>query len=76
MWGRKRRAARDRQRSIAAFDTGQAQAIRREAVREMAELKAQQAEVESLARKLNRRRALNHFGQDVQITFTPRGGHT
>lgn len=74
MWGRKRRAAQERQRRIAAADTGQAQAIRREAEQELVELQAQQVEVESLARKLNRRRVQNHFGEQLTLTFNPRGG--
>ena len=56
-------------------DTGQARAIRAEAQRELAELRAQQDEVESIARRLERRRKQNHFGRDLSVTFRPKGGH-
>lgn len=76
MWDRKRRAALEVQRRDVATDTGQAQAIRAEAVQEKREVAQQAYEVESIARRLNRRRAQNHFGTDIQMTFTPRGRHT
>lgn len=56
-------------------DTGEAREYRAEAERELAVLQAQAFEVESLTRKLQRRRLQNHFGRDISVTFRPRGGH-
>lgn len=69
MWPRKRKTV------IVPDDTGQAQEYREEARRELAELRAQSAEVDSITRKLQRRREQNHFGRDIQITFTRRAGY-
>lgn len=71
MWGRKRRP-------VVPDDTGEAMIIRGEAARDRAEVHAQQSEVDSLARRLERRRQLNHFGEDLRISFAPRhwGGRT
>lgn len=55
-------------------DTGEAKVIRAEAEAELVELAAQADEVESMVRKLERRRRQNHFGRDISITFRPKGG--
>ncbi|MBK0420145.1 hypothetical protein JD276_13995 [Leucobacter sp. CSA1] len=54
-------------------DTGEAQVIRQEAQNEMYELNLQAGEVDSIMRKLVRRREQNHFGRDLSVTFRPRG---
>lgn len=60
---------------IVPDDTGEAKVIRAEARRELEVLEAQAGEVESMVRKLERRRQQNHFGRDISITFRPKGGH-
>lgn len=50
-----------------------AQKMRDEATNEMWELKLQKSEVTSLLRKLARRRELNHFGEELTVSFRPRG---
>jgi len=52
----------------------QAQQLRDEASQEMLELQIQKYEVSSLVRKLARRRELNHFGEDISVSFTRREG--
>lgn len=53
-------------------DLDQARNIKREAAKDMSQLKRQAPYVSRLAARLIERRELNHFGDDVQITFTPR----
>ena len=74
MWGRKRRSVREHESRAVAADTGQAQAIRAATVEEKRELEQQRIEIESNARKLSRRREQNHFGEQLTLTFRPRGG--
>lgn len=69
MWGRKRRYVE------VPDDTGQSKAIREQAEVELYELKLQSPEVESMRRRLVRRREQNHFGEELSVTFRPRGRH-
>lgn len=66
MWGRKRKS------SVQA-DLDEALAIRKAAQKDLTELRKQAPYVSRLTARLIERRALNHFGDDLQITFTPRG---
>lgn len=68
MWGRKRRP-------VVPDDTGEAQIIRAEARDELHELYRQSHEVASISRKLARRRELNHFGEELTVSFQPKGRH-
>ena len=63
-----------RKRPTVQTDVQEAWELKREASRHLAEAKAQAPSVASLAARLMERRALNHFGDEIQITFTPRGG--
>lgn len=67
MWGRKRGP-------VVPDDTGEAQVIREQAEAEKRELFEQRFEIASLSRKLARRREANHFGEELSISFRPRGG--
>ena len=55
-------------------DVAQARAMKAEASQHLAEARTRAPVVASLAAQLIERRAFNHFGDDIQITFTPRGG--
>ena len=46
--------------------------MRAEAARELAQARSQTAYVSRLTARLIERRALNHFGDDIQITFNRR----
>jgi hypothetical protein len=54
-------------------DIEQAKRIRAEASREYRDVVRQGFAVTALASNLVERRALNHFGESIQITFTRRG---
>ncbi|KQT75413.1 DUF7620 family protein [Microbacterium sp. Leaf436] len=54
-------------------DVAEAQEMRTAATEQHRELKVQGQEVSRLTSKLVERRALNHFGESIQITFTRRG---
>lgn len=56
-------------------DTGEAQVIREEARQEIESLEARAPLVTYLVQQLAKRRLQNHFGEEIQITFRPRGGH-
>jgi len=64
-----------RRRPVVDTDVHEAWEMKREAERHMREAKAQAPTVARLTSRLIERRAFNHFGDDIQITFTPRGGH-
>lgn len=66
MWPRKRK-------STTTADVVEARKLRAEAVKDMRQLEAQASYVTQLSRSLIERRAQNHFGDDLQITFRPRG---
>lgn len=66
MWRRKRKPVE------VPDDTGEAQAIRLETETELHYLKLQSPEVESIRRRLARRREQNHFGEELSVTFRPR----
>jgi len=70
MWWRKRF---DPPSDVPA-DVHEARALKDEASRHLAEARAQAPAVARLAERLMERRAFNHFGDEIQITFTPRGG--
>ena len=53
-------------------DLEEAAAMRAEAARELAQARSQTAYVSRLTARLIERRALNHFGDDIQITFNRR----
>lgn len=65
-----------RRKPVVPDDTGQAHAISQEAKNELREVRMQNMEVESMLRKLERRRQQNHFGEEITISWTPRKGHT
>lgn len=54
-------------------DLDEAQEIRDEAQREMFELNTQKNEVRNLVYRLARRREKNHFGDELTVSFRPRG---
>lgn len=63
-------------RQKATDDTDEIKRMRASAEQEKWELQLQKPEVESLVRKLKRRRELNHFGEELQVSFRPRNGHS
>lgn len=68
VWGRKRVQVPD--------DTGEAQVMRQESKEELKRLQRQRYEVSDIADRLHRRRELNHFGEEMTVSFRPRGRHT
>lgn len=54
-------------------DTGEAQVIRAQAREEREKLQGQAPIIEAIATRLIRRRYQNYFGEEIQITFRPRG---
>lgn len=54
-------------------DILEAQSMRAKAGREQAELEDQAPSITRLTTYLSERRALNHFGESIEITFTRRG---
>lgn len=68
VWGRKKIEVPD--------DTGEAQIMRQEANEELKRLHRQSYEVVSITDRLHRRRELNHFGEEITVSFRPRGRHT
>lgn len=71
-WRRLKRESEAQER-VHTGDIELAQQMRDEASSEMWELKLQKSEVASLLRKLSRRRELNHFGEELTVSFRPRG---
>lgn len=61
-----------RKKALPTTDIGQAQEMREEASAELAELRRQAPHVERLSKRLIERRKQNHFGDEIQLTFTPR----
>lgn len=53
-------------------DLCEAAAMREEAARDLQQARSQAGYVSRLTARLIERRALNHFGDDIQITFTRR----
>lgn len=53
-------------------DIAEARQLRQEARAELGELRAQAPLVQNLAKALVDRKALNHFGDDITITFVRR----
>lgn len=68
MWGRKRKNVVENP----VDDIDQAQDMRASAREEMFELLTQQLEVQTLARRLARRRERNHFGEELTVSFHPK----
>ena len=66
MWGTKRTTP-------IQDDIGEAQKIRKEATRDLAKVIRQAPYVSRLTASLIERREQNHFGEQIQITFAPRG---
>lgn len=66
MWGRKRT-------SQVPADVGEARALREHATSEMRALKAQAPYIDRLVGTLVERRKQNHFGDELTITYQPRG---
>jgi hypothetical protein len=62
-----------RKRPVEAADVEEARVVRAEATAELAQVKKQAPYVSRLSARLIERRAMNHFGDDITITFTPRG---
>ena len=54
-------------------DIDQARALQDEAKQEMYELSTQGVEVRNLVYRLTRRRDQNHFGDELTVSFRPRG---
>lgn len=54
-------------------DIGEARAVRAEADTDLIRLQNQAPYVAKLVSRLAKRRALNHFGEQIQITFTAKG---
>jgi hypothetical protein len=54
-------------------DIEHARELRAQAKQELSDLKSQAPAVENLTQRLLLRRAMNHFGDSIQITFTRRG---
>ena len=61
-----------RKRRPACDDIAEAQKMREETAEEMREVQRQAPYVARLTARLIERRALNHFGDDIQITFSRR----
>lgn len=68
--------SRHKKRVEVPDDTGDAQIIQQEAQNELRELRSQAPLISAIADKLARRRNQNHFGEEIQITFKPRGSRT
>lgn len=62
-----------RKRTPVAGDILEAQKIRAEAEQDMRHLRAQAPYVARLTSRLVERRELNHFGDEITVSFTPRG---
>ncbi|WP_382307263.1 hypothetical protein [Herbiconiux sp. UC225_62] len=56
-------------------DVNEAIELREQTNAELSRVRAQDPYVSRLSSRLVERRALNHFGDDIQVTFTPRGRH-
>lgn len=69
MWGRKPKT----EPVNIPDDVTQARELRDQATAEHLELASQAPAIERLTGYLTERRALNHFGESIQITFTRRG---
>lgn len=69
MWGRKPKT----EPIEIPDDVGQARELRANATAEHREVQSQTPAIDRLTGYLNERRALNHFGESIQITFTRRG---
>lgn len=54
-------------------DVNEARQLRERAVADRHEVNSQQPSINRLTGYLTERRALNHFGESIQITFTRRG---
>lgn len=54
-------------------DVQEAIELREEAQQDLRDVKAQAPYVAQLTARLVERRALNHFGDELKVTFTPRG---
>lgn len=54
-------------------DVNQARQLREQATAEHREVASQGPAIDRLTSYLTERRALNHFGESIQITFTRRG---
>lgn len=61
-----------RKRKPECSDIEEAREMREEAAQDMREVQRQAPYVARLTARLIERRALNHFGDDIQITFTRR----
>lgn len=64
-----------RRRDQAPTDVGEARVLREVATHEMRVLKEQAPYVDRLVAVLVERRKLNHFGDDISVTYTPREAH-
>ncbi len=80
MWRRKRAeppavTEKQVQEALDGTDVDEARRLRAEATGDMRALKAQAPLVSRLADILIERRRLNHFGEELTVTFTPRRSH-
>lgn len=69
MWGRKPKT----EPIEIPDDVTEAREMRTRAIEEHREAHSQAPTIDRLTGYLNERRALNHFGESIQITFTRRG---
>ncbi len=69
MWGRKKKAAEP----VVPDDIAEARDMRDSATQEHREAVRQGFQISQLTSYLNDRRALNHFGESIEISFTRRG---
>jgi hypothetical protein len=81
-WPRKKRRGADVavtaeqvESALEETDVTEARQMRSDATRELAYLRMQSGTVIRIAEKLVQRREENHFGDEIQITFTPRRSH-
>lgn len=68
MWPFKRKPS-----PVVEDDIEEARALQDEAKQEMYELSTQGVEVRNLVYRLARRRDQNHFGDELTVSFRPRG---
>lgn len=67
---------RRRKLRAAIDDTGEAAVIRDQARADLRNIASQRSAIDQVTHRLRVRREQNHFGEDIQVTFKPRGGAT
>lgn len=64
---------RNKRQTSVPDDTGEALVIRAEANSSLTKIQDQAPYVARLTARLIQRRELNHFGDSIQVTFSPKG---